>query len=133
VTRRRLSWVAVGLVSLAALAWGTLGDSEPRTAEDRARALAETIKCPTCRSQSAADSDAPASEAIRDVIAERIAAGQSDAEIRAYFASRYGEQILLTPSASGLTGLVWVLPVVVLVLAAAGLSWAFVRWRRWAS
>jgi cytochrome c-type biogenesis protein CcmH len=94
-------------------------------------AVAETIKCPTCRSQSAADSDAPASQAIRAEILRRIDAGDSDDEIRDYFASRYGEQILLTPRSSGAVGLVWILPVVGLVAAAAGLTWAFLRWRRW--
>jgi len=94
-------------------------------------AISETIKCPTCRSQSTADSDAPASQEIRAEILRRIDDGQSDEEIRAYFASRFGEQILLTPRSSGAAGLVWILPVVGLVAAAAGLTLAFLRWRRW--
>jgi cytochrome c-type biogenesis protein CcmH len=67
---------------------------------------------------------------VREEIAERIEAGESDSEIRSYFASRFGDEILLTPPADGVGSLVWVLPVVVTVLAAGGLTWAFVRWRR---
>jgi cytochrome c-type biogenesis protein CcmH len=125
------SWALMAVVLVAVLAVATFGDAGGRTAEERVLAVAETIKCPTCRSQSAADSDAPASQAIRAEILRRIDAGDSDDEIRDYFASRYGEQILLTPRSSGAVGLVWILPVVGLVAAAAGLTWAFLRWRRW--
>jgi cytochrome c-type biogenesis protein CcmH len=121
----------MGIVLLAALAWGTFGDRPVTTAEDRMWAVAETVKCPTCRSQSAADSDAPASQEIRAEILRRIDDGQNDDEIRDYFASRFGEQILLTPRSSGAAGLVWILPIVGLVATAAGLVFAFVRWRRW--
>jgi len=38
--------------------------------------------------------------------------------------------VQLTPKASGVEGLVWILPVVVLVVALAGISAAFARWRR---
>jgi cytochrome c-type biogenesis protein CcmH len=127
------SWVAMAVVLVAALGYGSLADRPAPTPEAHMRAVAETIKCPTCRSQSVADSDAPASDAIRAEILRRLEAGESDDEIRAYFASRYGEQILLTPRSSGAVGLVWILPVVALVAAVAGLAWAFLRWRRWES
>lgn len=132
MTRRRLSWLALVIVLGLALAVGTRAEAAS-SPQDRARSLAATIKCPTCRSQSAATSDAPAAKFIREEISRRIADGQSNDEIRDYFASRYGEEILLTPSASGVAGLVWIVPVVVVVLAAAGLGYAFLRWRRWST
>jgi cytochrome c-type biogenesis protein CcmH len=127
----RVSYALMAVVLIGALAIGARGDGTPRTDAERANALAETIRCPTCRSQSAAQSDTVAATAVRAEIARRIAAGETDGQIRRYFSSRYGEEILLTPRASGLTGLVWILPVVALVLAAAGLTVAFRRWRRW--
>jgi cytochrome c-type biogenesis protein CcmH/NrfF len=78
-----------------------------------------------------AESDAEASKGIRVDIARRIADGQSDSEIRSYFARVYGNDILLRPTSSGLAGLVWVLPVAGFVMAAAGIGFAFWRWRRW--
>jgi cytochrome c-type biogenesis protein CcmH/NrfF len=132
--RRRallVSWGLMGVVLVAALAIGTFDERATASPEDRMWEIAETVKCPTCRSQSAADSDAPASQAIRAEILRRLESGESADEIRSYFASRYGEQILLTPRSSGAAGLVWILPVVGLVATAAGLTWAFLRWRRW--
>lgn len=127
---RRLSWVAVTVVALAALAVGTLTDGPARATEDRVNDIASTLRCPQCRSQSAGDSDAATARAVRVEIAERVEAGESDDEIRDYFASRYGAEILLTPPAEGVGSLVWVLPVVAFVVAFAGLGLAFVRWRR---
>jgi cytochrome c-type biogenesis protein CcmH len=119
----------MGLVILVAFVLGTRPDDTPRTNEERSHALADGLKCPTCRSQSVADSDAPVSKEIRAEITRRIEGGQTDAEIRAYLTGRFGEDVVLTPSATGVTGLVWVLPVVLLVAGAAGLFVAFRRWR----
>jgi cytochrome c-type biogenesis protein CcmH len=76
-----------------------------------------------------ADSDAEASKAIRERIDEQIAAGMSDAQIRDELAAAYGERVLLTPGRSGVSSLVWTLPVVAAVGAFAGLAYAFRRWR----
>ena len=125
-----MSWAALLVAAAATLAFGTVDDGPARATEDRVEDIASTIRCPQCRSQSAADSDASTAQAVRDEIAERVEAGESADEIRAYFASRYGDEILLTPPADGVGSLVWVLPVAATVVAAAGLGVAFVRWRR---
>lgn len=127
--RLRLSYALMAVVLVGALVLGTRSDGGPRTATERAHALAETIRCPVCKSQSAAESETVAAAAVRAEIDRRIADGETDAQIRDFFASRYGQEILLTPTASGITGLVWILPVVALVLAVAGLVVAFRRWR----
>ncbi|MBA2497687.1 MAG: cytochrome c-type biogenesis protein CcmH [Acidimicrobiia bacterium] len=126
--RLRLSWLALLVVLAIGLVVGASGDRGPRTTEERVDAVAETVRCPTCRSQAAADSDAASGRAVVAEIGEQVEAGRTDDEIRAYFADIYGEQILLTPSGSGFVGLVWVLPVVALVLGAAGLAVTFRRW-----
>ena len=130
LTGSRVAWAALGLVLVVTLVVGATGDTGPRSNAERARDLAETIKCPTCRSQSAADSDAAAARAIRTEIARRVDEGQSNDEIRTYFADRYGEEVLLTPAASGLTGLVWALPAAGLVAAFIGLALVLRRWQR---
>ena len=77
-----------------------------------------------------ADSEAPSAKAIRAEIERRLEAGESEQLIRDYLVGRFGEEIVLTPSSSGVTGLVWIIPVVAVALAAAGLALAFRRWRR---
>lgn len=126
--RRWLPWVALVAVAAGALTVGARGGG-PATDAERARAIAERVRCPTCRSQSAAESDAPASRAIREEIARRVAAGQPDDEILAYFADRFGKDVILQPEGSGVAALVWALPVGAVVLGLAGLAVAFRRWR----
>ena len=132
-TFRRWSWLAIVALVLVALVRNAVDDGPARTTEERVQSVAATMKCPVCESQSVADSDAAAAQAIRTEIARRVEQGESDSEIRTAIADAYGEDIQLTPSASGFAGLVWILPVVALVLALAGLSAAFARWRRAAS
>ena len=126
---RRLPWVALLVVVAVAFAVGARGETS-RSIDDQVFTIASTIRCPQCSGQSSATSDAPTAAAIRVDIKDRLGRGQSSDQIRDYYASRYGENILETPSRSGAASLVWILPVMVLVFAFAGLAWAFTRWRR---
>lgn len=123
------SWGLLAVVLLGALAVGTFDRQAELTDAEQVRAVAETVRCPQCASQSVANSDAPAAEAVTNEIERRLAAGESPDEVRSYLAGRYGEEILLNPTSSGVTGLVWILPVVALVAAAAGLVAVFRRWQ----
>jgi cytochrome c-type biogenesis protein CcmH len=126
----KISYALMAIVLATALFAGTRSEATPTDAQ-RALSLEQSIKCPVCRGQSVAESDSEASKAIRTEVERRIAAGESDGEIRAYFAQTLGDDILLRPPASGWGGLVWVLPIAGLVLAGAGIGLAFWRWRRW--
>jgi cytochrome c-type biogenesis protein CcmH len=128
--KRWLPWVALAVVLVVALTVGAQRRSAPQSLDAHVLRVADGIKCPICQGQSAADSDSAASQAIRDEIRSRIEQGQSDSTIRAYLVSRYGRDILLKPPASGVSGLVWILPVMAFVLAIGGLALAFSRWRR---
>ena len=122
-------WALLGVVLAGALFVGTRVDGGPPSADERVEALTGSFQCPTCRGQSVRDSAAPVASAIRSEVARRVAAGESDDDIRAYVVSRYGEAVLLNPPRDGVAGLVWALPVVALVVAAAALVLAFRRWR----
>lgn len=128
--RRLLPWVVMAVVAGTALMIGVTGERGAATETERVRAIASEVRCPTCQGLSAAESDAKAARAIRQEITERLRAGESPGEIRAFLVSRYGEDILLRPPASGISGLVWAAPVAALVAAVAGLVAAFARWRR---
>ncbi|MBV8986283.1 MAG: cytochrome c-type biogenesis protein CcmH [Acidimicrobiia bacterium] len=127
--KSRWAWFGLGLVLVVALAIGAQGRSRPMTQAQRVHHIASEIRCPTCRNQSAAESDAAAAKAGRDEIDRRVKAGQSDGEIVGFMVSRYGSDILLKPEGSGVASLVWILPVVAVVVAVGALAFAFARWR----
>lgn len=126
--RRWAPWAAMGIVLTIALTVGAWPGGRPSIAQ-RSRALAATIKCPSCESQSVASSDTPAASAIRATISDRLRRGQDADQIRDYLVSRYGEGILLEPSSSGIGALVFVIPVAAVVVAFAAIAFRFRRWR----
>lgn len=126
---RWLSWVLMAIVGVAALIIGVAGDSGPASGGERVYELASTIRCPQCRGQSVAESDVTIAREIRADIGQRVAAGETDDEIRQIYIDRFGRSVVLTPDAGGLTGLVWIVPVIAAGLAVAAIALAFQRWR----
>ena len=86
----------IAALAAAALATAPLGEADVA----RAHALAEGLRCVVCQHQSVADSDAPLARDLRALVEERVAAGDTDAEVRDYVAARYGDYVLLRPRAS---------------------------------
>jgi cytochrome c-type biogenesis protein CcmH len=118
----------MGVVFVGALLLATFGSRGPSTSLEQVDAIGQTIRCPVCDGESVAQSDADISKQIRTDIAQRLQEGQSPDDIRAYYASKYGDSILVTPQSNGLVALVWIIPVAALVIAIAGLFFAFRRW-----
>src|SRR5262249_40093378 len=47
---------------------------------------------------------------MRDLIRERLAAGDGPDQVKAYFVQRYGDWVLLAPPARGLNLVLWLAP-----------------------
>jgi cytochrome c-type biogenesis protein CcmH len=88
--------------------------------EARARDLSRELRCMVCQNQSIDDSEAPLARDLRLLVRERIAAGDSDAQVIDFLVARYGEFVLLKPRFEALTLLLWLLPP--LALAGGGLG-----------
>jgi cytochrome c-type biogenesis protein CcmH len=126
--RRWGPWIAVVVVAVGILSIATFGTRSAPTAQDRVSTISRSVKCPVCSGESVAESNAPASQEIRRQIAEQVQQGQTDEEIRSFYAAKYGQAILLTPSASGVNALVWILPIVAFAIGIAALVIVFRRW-----
>jgi cytochrome c-type biogenesis protein CcmH len=122
-----LPWLVLAPVLVVALTVGMSSAGGHESLDSRVRGITSQIRCPECESQSVADSNATASVALRDEVRRRVVAGQSDETIYSFVVGKYGEQILLKPKSTGISGLVWVLPVAVLICALAGLAAVFRR------
>jgi cytochrome c-type biogenesis protein CcmH len=88
--------------------------------EARARELSRELRCMVCQNQSIDDSEAPLARDLRLLVRERIAAGDSDAQVIDFLVARYGEFVLLKPRLNSHTWLLWLLPP--LALAGGGLA-----------
>jgi cytochrome c-type biogenesis protein CcmH len=94
----------------------------------RARDLSRELRCMVCQNQSIDDSEAPLARDLRLLVRERIAAGDSDAQVMDFLVARYGEFVLLKPRLEPHTLLLWLVPP--LVLAGGGLAMWFQSRRR---
>ncbi len=86
--------------------------------EARARALSAQLRCLVCQNESIDESDATLAKDIRLLIRERIVKGESNAAIRDFLVSRYGDFILLKPPFKASTLLLWLSTPLTLALGA---------------
>lgn len=112
-------WAAgVITVALAAVVVAAMIIGED-TASDRVLALGARIKCPVCQGEAISESPSETSTAMMQVIAEKVAAGESDEQIIRYFTDRFGSGILLDPPFRGRTLALWLSPLVALAAGVA--------------
>lgn len=108
--------MTIAALFLAASAPSVLGD--PRQ-EARAQSLELEIRCVQCENEPIAQSTADIAADMRALVRERIAAGDSDDDIRAFFRQRYGDFVLFRPPFDARTWALWAAP---LLLGGAGLA-----------
>ncbi len=111
----RAAWALVVVALVGLIGFASLSGESDVSAGERAEALNDQFACPTCDGQSVAESNAAVARTIRLFIADEIAAGTSDTDIRNALVQSYGTEVLLNPPASGIATLVWVLPVLAIV------------------
>jgi len=121
-------WVGAAAVAVSAFLYGSVSGGQPRTNAERAYALSNEFACPVCQGQSVAQSDASVARIIRREIRTWVDEGRTTDFIRSQLVADFGEDIDYTPSASGITSLVWILPVVAGAGAITGLFFVFRRW-----
>ena len=95
--------------------------------EARARAISRELRCLVCQNQSIDDSNADLAHDLRMIVRERLSAGDSDAQVKAYLVARYGDFVLLDPPFEAKTLILWLGPALVLLLGAGGIYAALRR------
>jgi cytochrome c-type biogenesis protein CcmH len=98
---------------LAVIAPAVLADPAQ---EARAQSLEREIRCVQCENEPIAQSTADIAADMRRLVRERVAAGDSDDEIRAYFRQRYGDFVLFRPPWDARTWALWGAPLLLLGL-----------------
>jgi cytochrome c-type biogenesis protein CcmH len=76
--------------------------------EERARELSKGLRCLVCRNESIDESHADLARDMRLLLRERIAGGDTDEEAVAFLVDRYGEYVLLQPTATGANLILWI-------------------------
>ena len=84
--------------------------------EARAVEMQKELRCLVCQGESLDESGAPLAADLRHLIRERIAAGDSDTDVKRYLVARYGDFILMKPPVKRETYLLWFGPLGLLLV-----------------
>lgn len=96
--------------------------------EARARELSGGLRCLVCRNESIDESNADLARDLRLLVRERLVAGDSDAQVIEFVVDRYGEYVLLRPTATGSNLILWIAGPAMLVVG-LGIAGVYLRRR----
>jgi len=96
--------------------------------EARTSVIASQLRCPICQGLSIQDSPSELAQSMRSLVRDQLAEGKSPDQVKAYFVSKYGEWILLSPPPHGFNLLAYVVPVLIVLGGGALIALAVRRW-----
>lgn len=120
-----MSLRALALVVGALVACGAASAVGPPNAAD----LEAELVCPVCET-TLDQSTAPVAQRMKAFIRVRIAAGDSEREIKDALVDEFGPGVLATPPKSGFGLLAWLLPLVALLAGAIAVGVLIRSWSR---
>ncbi len=88
---------------------------EDSAKEQRFNQLIQELRCPKCQNNNLADSNSPLAVDLKDIVYEKINAGESDEQIISYLKERYGDFISYRPPLKPSTWLIWFGPFIFLI------------------
>lgn len=118
---------------LVLFTWGSVGAKEAAplaedpAVEQRLIVISEEMRCLVCQNESLAGSRSDLANDLRRELRGLIKQGKTDAEIREFMVSRYGDFVLYRPPVKASTWLLWIGPFVLLLVGVIAL---FVHLRR---
>jgi cytochrome c-type biogenesis protein CcmH len=119
-------FVGIVLGLAIALAVGLTPALAETPVSDQQLQVERQLGCPICTNVPLNVCDNQICQQMKGVIHQKLADGESPAQIVDYFVARYGEGVLLTPPGQGFSLAVWYAPIMAVLLGAL-LVWALVR------
>jgi cytochrome c-type biogenesis protein CcmH len=118
------SWFGIALLVLLASTSLAFAADPPNAAD-----LEAELVCPVCET-TLDQSEAPVALRMKAFIRERIAAGDSEREIKDALVAEFGPGVLATPDKSGFGLLAWLVPLGAILLGAVVLGLLIRSWSR---
>ena len=113
-----VSWVVFTTAVIASIDVYPFNDA---VKEQRFTQLVSELRCPKCQNNNLADSNAGLAKDLKDIVYEKIQAGESNEQIIAFMKQRYGDFISYNPPLNVKTLLIWFGPVLAILLGAFGI------------
>lgn len=124
---RRMARLAIVVVALLVL-------SVPAYAQtptpNQINAVARELWCPLCNGVRLDNCELQACVQMKEVIAEKLEAGESADTIKAYFVTQYGDVVLGQPSREGFNLIAWLFPVLAAIVGLGWMAYLVTTWRK---
>jgi cytochrome c-type biogenesis protein CcmH len=127
--RSRTVFHVVIMVILAFLMTTSVGLAQTPTPNE-INEIARDLWCPLCNGVRLDNCDLQACIQMREVIVEKLMAGESKEQIKAYFVTQYGDVVLGQPSREGFNLVAWVFPILAAVVGLGWLIYLVTTWRK---
>ena len=115
--KRLLATAAIVLLSVSALAIDTDKAFDDPVMQARYERLIAEVRCVTCQNQNIKDSNAFIASDLRREIRRLMGEGKTDAEVKDFLVTRYGDFVLYKPRFEGKTLVLWIAPFLFVVFA----------------
>jgi cytochrome c-type biogenesis protein CcmH len=122
--------IAVFALLLVVTAPTAIAPTRPAAAnlDDETMRVAQSLYCPVCPGVPLDVCETQACQQWRALIREKLAAGETPAQIEQYFVAQYGERVLGAPTPEGFNLTIYIAPLVAITI---GLAILFLAARRW--
>jgi cytochrome c-type biogenesis protein CcmH len=121
------------LIAILALA---LGSALAQTASaqtptpNEINEVARELWCPLCNGVRLDNCELQACVQMREVISQKLEAGESTSDIKTYFVRQYGDVVLGQPSTEGFNLIAWIFPILAAVVGLAIVIYFVLTWRK---
>lgn len=103
----------IGVTASYAYAQGGLTGAE---LDRRVREVTSRLNCPLCQGQTLNECPLQICDEMRELVRQKLQAGENDEQIIAYFVQRFGDRVLNEPPRAGFALLGWAMPLLGLLL-----------------
>ena len=98
--------------------------------EERARIISSDLRCLVCQNENIDSSNADLAKDLRLLVRERLLVGDTNKQVKNFIVERYGEYVLLNPTFSGSSILLWISGPLIFILSFIILILRFFSFRK---
>ena len=92
--------------------------------------VAKDLWCPLCSGVRLDNCELQACIQMREVIGQKLEAGEGKEQIKSYFVQQYGDVVLGQPSKQGFNLIAWIFPILAAVVGLGWIAYLVMTWRR---
>ena len=98
--------------------------------EERARIISSDLRCLVCQNENIDSSNADLAKDLRLLVRERLLVGDTNKQVKNFIVERYGEYVLLNPTFSGSSILLWISGPLIFILSFIILIFRYFSFRK---